>query len=129
MHSTFQNKYHPKHCNHLSAGCKKLSSKRVLTTYCVIVVGLIISMWVKYIFTEVRPYLIDILIPHSMAQEIRISVVFFIANLYIKAFSLPLQRKKLIYLLLQKQKTNINLYILAKIKHVRNNHCNRKQNK
>ena len=73
----------------------------LLLTYLVIVVTIVISMRVKYISTEARPYLIDILIPHCMQQEVRVPVILPIPYFCIEAFSIFLVIKKLIYFPLQ----------------------------
>ena len=85
---------------------KKISVLRKQITYCIKEVTFIIPMWVKHIFTKARPYLVNFLIPHGMAQEIRVSVILSIAYLYIEYLSLPLVCKKLIDLLLHGPKTN-----------------------
>ena len=75
--------------------------KGIVKTYFIIVVAFVISMRVEYIFTEARPYLINILIPHSMQQEIWVSIGLLIAHFCIEAFPSFLIVKKLIYFPLQ----------------------------
>ena len=93
--------YEKKILGHSRNYSKKDSMKKQLRTYFIIEVAGVITMRVKYIFTEARPYLIDILIPHSMQQKVRIAIVLPIANFCIEAFSSLLILKKFIYFSLQ----------------------------
>lgn len=70
-------------------------------TYCIIEVAFVIPMGVKDISAEARTHLIDLLICHSVLQEVRVPVVLPVPQVGIETLSNPLVSKELVYLLLR----------------------------
>ena len=81
-----------------------MNKKLKTHTYLIIVVSFVIPVRIKDILAETGPYLINFLIPHSMLQEVRISVILPVAHFSVKALSRSFVRKESVNFLLHKRK-------------------------
>lgn len=80
---------------------KRIKLEGVGVTDCITEVTWVISIGIEHFFSEARASLINILVTHSMQQEVWIPVFLSIAHFIIETLPHLLQAKKLIYFPLQ----------------------------